>query len=302
MKVSPAFSKAAGCRGRAPARAPQSAELSFMLIKDQEGGLRGKPYQGVSPFYFTLLRVRRFLGRGSLPPAAFSTPFLWCLPKETVSSRQRKALFYPGGSTGRVSAASRWTTRSSPDLGRGWCGLFAFTFPDARPKLRWTRPTGGCSRRSRRRCPAPRRRRRGRGTRRLSQGPGVELGGAYPARGDLGVGKALRAAHGQLEPLGTAAATVRSSRVRERRERARRLRRPRILPASGPAGCGTLPVSSSEAGSSGAVFAPVLQVREHLLRSVVAQEVHLELHRRVARLRRPRGKRRRPPDRRRPSP
>ena len=125
MKVSPAFSKAAGCRGRAPARAPQSAELSFMLIKDQEGGLRGKPYQGVSPFYFTLLRVRRFLGRGSLPPAAFSTPFLWCLPKETVSSRQRKALFYPGGSTGRVSAASRWTTRSSPDLGRGWCGLLA---------------------------------------------------------------------------------------------------------------------------------------------------------------------------------
>ena len=163
MKVSPAFSKAAGCRGRAPARAPQSAELSFMLIKDQEGGLRGKPYQGVSPFYFTLLRVRRFLGRGSLPPAAFSTPFLWCLPKETVSSRQRKALFYPGGSTGRVSAASRWTTRSSPDLGRGWCGLFAFTFPDARPKLRWTRPTGGCSRRSRRRCREPRRRRRGGG-------------------------------------------------------------------------------------------------------------------------------------------
>jgi len=28
------------------------------------------------------------------------------LPKETVSSRQRKALFYPGGSTIRVSAAA----------------------------------------------------------------------------------------------------------------------------------------------------------------------------------------------------
>ena len=36
-----------------------------------------------------------------------STPFLWCLPKETVSSRQRKALFYAGGSTIRVSATSR---------------------------------------------------------------------------------------------------------------------------------------------------------------------------------------------------
>ena len=35
-----------------------------------------------------------------------STPFLWCLPKETVSSRQRKAFFYPGGSTIRVSAAA----------------------------------------------------------------------------------------------------------------------------------------------------------------------------------------------------
>ena len=27
--------------------------------------------------------------------ACLSTPFLWCLPKETVSSRQRKALFLP---------------------------------------------------------------------------------------------------------------------------------------------------------------------------------------------------------------
>ena len=36
-----------------------------------------------------------------------STPFLWCLPKETVSSRQRKALFYLGGSTIRVSATGR---------------------------------------------------------------------------------------------------------------------------------------------------------------------------------------------------
>ena len=48
-----------------------------------------------------------------------STPFLWCLPKETVSSRQRKALFYPGGSTIRVSATALWTVRFSPDLGRG---------------------------------------------------------------------------------------------------------------------------------------------------------------------------------------
>src|SRR5699024_10965061 len=67
MKVSPAFSKAAGCRGRAPARAPQSAELSFMLIKDQEGGLRGKPYQGVSPFSFGLYVCADTLGGGFCP-------------------------------------------------------------------------------------------------------------------------------------------------------------------------------------------------------------------------------------------
>ena len=52
-----------------------------------------------------------------------STPFLWGLPKETVSSRQRKALFYLGGSTIRVSAAGRWTGRSSPDFGRGLVGV-----------------------------------------------------------------------------------------------------------------------------------------------------------------------------------
>ena len=68
-----------------------------------------------------------------------STPFLWCLPKETVSSRQRKALFYPGGSTIRVSATSRWTIRSSPDLGRGflrvrrYVGRFSLACPAIRP-------------------------------------------------------------------------------------------------------------------------------------------------------------------------
>ena len=50
-----------------------------------------------------------------------STPFLWCLPKETVSSRQRKALFYPGGSTIRVSAsASVVFTHLRPNWGGAW--------------------------------------------------------------------------------------------------------------------------------------------------------------------------------------
>ena len=55
----------------------------------------------------------------SLP--CHSTPFLWCLPKETVSSRQRKALFYSGGSTIRVSAtASVVVTHLRPTWGGGW--------------------------------------------------------------------------------------------------------------------------------------------------------------------------------------
>ena len=40
-----------------------------------------------------------------------------------MSSRQRKALFYLGGSTIRVSATSRWTIRSSPDFCRGLVGV-----------------------------------------------------------------------------------------------------------------------------------------------------------------------------------
>ena len=50
-----------------------------------------------------------------------STPFLWCLPKETVSSRQRKALFLPRRlhhSRERYCLGGRGS--SSPDLGRGW--------------------------------------------------------------------------------------------------------------------------------------------------------------------------------------
>ena len=39
-------------------------------------------------------------------PALPFDPISFVLPKETVSSRQRKALFYPGGSTIRVSATA----------------------------------------------------------------------------------------------------------------------------------------------------------------------------------------------------
>ena len=118
MKVSPAFSKAAGCRGSAPARAPQSAELSC-AHRSAGGGLRGNPRRGFPLFYSCTCAPIRWVVVDGL--SCLSTPFLWCLPKETVSSRQRKALFYPGGSTIRVSAtASVDGGHLRPTWGGGW--------------------------------------------------------------------------------------------------------------------------------------------------------------------------------------
>ena len=57
--------------------------------------------------------------------SCLSTPFLWCLPKETVSSRQRKALFLPWRlHHSRERCCLGWLYSSSPDLGRGWCVFF----------------------------------------------------------------------------------------------------------------------------------------------------------------------------------
>ena len=90
-----------------------------MLIKDQEGGLRGNPRRGFPLlFILALSTCAPFYWEVVATPCCHSTPFLWCLPKETVSSRQRKALFYPGGSTIRVSAsASVVVTHPSPTWG-----------------------------------------------------------------------------------------------------------------------------------------------------------------------------------------
>ena len=116
MKVSPAFSKAAGCRGSAPARAPQSAELSLCLLKRRRGS-KGEPSPGVPPFLYACtcapIRWEVFV---TLP--CDSTPFLWCLPKETVSSRQRKALLTPPHHLGGPAHLSHLGV--SPN-GTNWC-------------------------------------------------------------------------------------------------------------------------------------------------------------------------------------
>ncbi len=74
---------------------PRSAERGTPLcfIKRRRG-FKGEPSPGVPPFIFVStcapIRWEVFVSL-----SCDSTPFLWCLPKETVSSRQRKALFLP---------------------------------------------------------------------------------------------------------------------------------------------------------------------------------------------------------------
>ena len=94
MKVSPAFSKAAGCRGSAPARAPLKRGTLLCLFKRRRGS-KGEPSPGVPPFCFWVCTCAPVRWEGVVSLSCDSTPFLWCLPKETVSSRQRKAPFLP---------------------------------------------------------------------------------------------------------------------------------------------------------------------------------------------------------------
>ena len=88
-KVSSTFSKVAGSRGGAPGRPPQRAEPPFLLIKDQEGGPRGKPYQGVSPLFCTLCvcAVAWAADRGG---TACSTPFLCSRAKKRGGAPKKR--------------------------------------------------------------------------------------------------------------------------------------------------------------------------------------------------------------------
>ena len=107
-------------QGQSPC--PRSAERGTLLcLFKRRRGSKGEPSPGVPPFLYASscapLRWEVFVTL-----SCDSTPFLWCLPKETVSSRQRKALFYPGGSTIRVSAAASVDGTFLARLwGEGWC-------------------------------------------------------------------------------------------------------------------------------------------------------------------------------------
>ena len=108
-------------QGRSPC--PRSAERGTPLCSHKRRrGSKGEPSPGVPPFIFiALCTCAPIRWAVVVALSCHSTPFLWCLPKETVSSRQRKALFYLGGSTIRVSApASVIFTHLRPAWGGGW--------------------------------------------------------------------------------------------------------------------------------------------------------------------------------------
>ena len=107
--------------GRSPC--PCSAERGTLLCSHKRRrGSKGEPSPGVPPFIYSWVCACAPIRWAVVAtPCCLSTPFLWCLPKETVSSRQRKALFYPGGSTIRVSAsASVDGGHLRPTWGGGW--------------------------------------------------------------------------------------------------------------------------------------------------------------------------------------
>ena len=119
LKVSSTFSKVAGCRGGALARAPQSAELPCALIS-AGGGLRGNP-RGGCPLFLYSSACAPFYWVGSLPCPAIRPHFFGACPKKRCRAAKEKRLFYPGGSTIRVSAtASVVFTHLRPTWGGGW--------------------------------------------------------------------------------------------------------------------------------------------------------------------------------------
>ena len=118
LKVSPAFSKVAGCRGRALARAPQSAEPSCAYLS-AGGGLRGTP-RGGSPLFFAFCVCAVTLG-GCFCPVLRFDPISLVLAQRNGVEPPKKSAFYPGGSTIRVSAAASVVfTHLRPTWGGAW--------------------------------------------------------------------------------------------------------------------------------------------------------------------------------------
>ena len=99
---------------------PAAAGGTLLCLFERRRGSKGEPSPGVPPFILALCTCAPLRWAVVFTPCCDSTPFLWCLPKETVSSRQRKALFLPRRlhhSRERFCLGCRYS--SSPDLGQG---------------------------------------------------------------------------------------------------------------------------------------------------------------------------------------
>ena len=94
--------KGGGVQGRSPC--PRSAERGIPLcfIKRRRG-FEGEPSPGVPPFLYASA-CAPFYWVGSLPCPAIRPHFFGACPKKRCRAAKEKRLFYPGGSTIRVSA------------------------------------------------------------------------------------------------------------------------------------------------------------------------------------------------------
>ena len=84
------------------------------------------------------MRVRRYVGRFSLPFPAIRPHFFGACPKKRCRAAKEKRFFYPGGSTIRVSApASVVVTHLRPTWGRGLVDIWAVTFAGGERDWLW---------------------------------------------------------------------------------------------------------------------------------------------------------------------
>ena len=106
-----------GGGGGGPPPPRSAARGTLLCLFKRRRGSKGEPSPGVLPFLYASacapLRWEVFVTL-----SCDSTPFLWCLPKETVSSRQRKALLKPPHHLGGPTRLSHLGV--SPN-GTNWC-------------------------------------------------------------------------------------------------------------------------------------------------------------------------------------
>ena len=113
--------KGGGVQGRSPC--PRSAERGIPLyaLISAGGGPRGNPRRGF-PLFLYSSACAPFYWVGSLPCPAIRPHFFGACPKKRCRAAKEKRLFYPGGSTIRVSAPASVGGTFLARLLQGWLG------------------------------------------------------------------------------------------------------------------------------------------------------------------------------------